>query len=259
MGTLPAVFTGDRAMAQNFLDELRSYFRANQGVVGFNSFIHKVSIALALIKGPAVAGWTRSMGDWINSLDPLQDDYEIVWTQFQQEFCDQFTDSQQQQCARIELDNLKMKFPEVDKYITKFKDLVQLMGYTVESKETINLFLHGLTLSILDDVIRLPFVNDYIGIKEQAIQLTKVKQMTEAIKSRRGFGNQRPFQRPQGFQNFFGSNQQCPQYPNQRNNQYQRLHNQQTPQYNSSNALRQYNNIPMPMDTSARSRAPYNQ
>jgi hypothetical protein len=30
------------------------------------------------------------------------------------------------------------------------------------------------------------------------------------------------------------------------------------PQYNSSNALRQYNNIPVPMDTSARFRAPYN-
>jgi hypothetical protein len=198
------------------------------------------------------------MGDWIDSLDPLQDDYGIVWTQFQQEFCDQFTNSQQQQCPHIELDNLKMKFPDVDQYIAKFEDLVRLAGYTVGSEETISLFLHDLTLSILDDVIRPPFVNDYVGIKEQAIQLTKAKQMTEAIKSRRGFGNQQPFQRPQGFQNFFRSNQQHPQYQNQRNNQYQRLRNQQTPQYNLSNTPRHYNNIPIPMDTSARFRAPYN-
>jgi hypothetical protein len=94
MGTLPAIFTRDRTKAQDFLDELQSYFRANQGVIGFDSFIREVSIALTLIKGPAVAEWTCSMEDWINSLDPLQDDYEIVWTQFQQEFHDQFTDSQ---------------------------------------------------------------------------------------------------------------------------------------------------------------------
>jgi hypothetical protein len=39
MGTLPAIFTGNRAKSQEFLDELRGYFQVNQRVVGFNSFI----------------------------------------------------------------------------------------------------------------------------------------------------------------------------------------------------------------------------
>jgi hypothetical protein len=198
------------------------------------------------------------MGDWIDGLNLLQDDYKIVWTQFQQKFHDQFTDSQQQQHACIGLENLKMRFPNVDQYIAKFEDLVWLAGYTVGNEETINLFLYGLTPSILDDVVQPLFVNNYIGIKEQAIQLTKARQMTEAIKARRGIGSQHPFQRPQGFQNFFGSNQQHPQYSNQRNAQLQRPCNQQTPQYSSLNAPRPYNNIPVPMDTSARFRAPYN-
>jgi Retrotransposon gag protein len=198
------------------------------------------------------------MGDWIDGLNPLQDDYKIVWTQFQQEFHNQFTNSQQQQHAHIELDNLKMRFPDVDQYIAKFEDLVQLAGYTIGNKETINLFLHGLTPSILDNMIRLPFVNDYVGTKERVIQLTKARQMTEAIKARRGIGSQCPFQRPQGFQNFFGNSQRRPQYSSQRNTQLQRSYNQQPPQYNSSNAPRQYNNIPVPMDTSVRFRAPYN-
>jgi hypothetical protein len=64
------------------------------------------------------------MGDWIDGLNPLQDDYKIVWTQFQQKFHDQFTDSQQQQHACIRLENLKMRFPNVDQYIAKFEDLV---------------------------------------------------------------------------------------------------------------------------------------
>jgi hypothetical protein len=103
-----------------------------------------------------------------------------------------------------------MRFPNVDQYIAKFEDLVQLAGYTVGNEETINLFLHGLTPSILDDIVQPLFVNDYIGIKEQAIQLTKARQMTEAIKARREIGNQCPFQRPQGFQNFFRNAQQHP-------------------------------------------------
>jgi hypothetical protein len=175
MGTLPAIFTSDRTKAQDFLDELRSYFRANQGVAGFNSFIWKVSIVLTLIKGPAVVGWTHSIEDWIDSLDPLQDNYEMVWTQFQQEFHDQFMDSQQQQCACIKLNNLKIRFPNVDQCIAKFEDLVWLVGYTVGNEETINLFPHRLTLSILDNVVWPPFVNNYIKIKGQAIQLTKAR------------------------------------------------------------------------------------
>ena len=126
------------------------------------------------------------------------------------------------------------------------------------SEESINIFLYELTPSILDNVICPPFVNNYIGIKEQAIQLTKARQMTKAIKARRGIGNQCPFQRPQGFQNFFGNTQQQPQYPNQYNAQLPRPCYQQTPQYNSSNAPRQFNNVPVPMDTSARFRTPYN-
>ena len=101
-----------------------------------------------------------------------------------------------------------MRFPNIDQYIAKFKDLVWLAGYTMGNEETIKLFLHGLTPSILNDMVRPPFVNDYVGIKEHAIQLTKARQMTEASKAWRGIGNQRTFQQPQGFQNFFENNQQ---------------------------------------------------
>jgi hypothetical protein len=100
-----------------------------------------------------------------------------------------------------------MRFPDVNQYIAKFEDLVQLAGYTVGNEETINLFLHRLTPSIFNDMVQPPFINNYIGIKECAIQLTKARQMTKAIKARRGIGNQCPFQRPQGLQNFFRNNQ----------------------------------------------------
>src|SRR6266850_2145011 len=80
----------------------------------------------------------REIPRWIDALDPAVDDIELVWEQFQMEFTEQFTDSQQQQRARLDLDNCRMKFPEIDQYIAKFEDLARLAGYTVGNDETIH-------------------------------------------------------------------------------------------------------------------------
>src|SRR6267142_5138018 len=123
MGMLPQVFMGNRAKAQDFLDKVLGYFHANRGVAGFESPMRKVSITLTMIKGSKVAGWVCDMGQWVDSLDPAIDDIELVWEQFQTEFTKQFTNSQQQQCAQLELDSCRMRFLKVDQYIAKFEDL----------------------------------------------------------------------------------------------------------------------------------------
>ena len=187
MGTLPQVFTRDCTKAQNFLDEVLGYFCTNRGVAGFESPMHKVSITLTMIKGNEVAGWARDMGRWVDSLDPAVDDIELVWEQFQMEFTEQFTEAQQQQQARLDLDNCRMRFPEINQYITKFEDLARLAGYTISNEETINFFLKGLSQSILEDVMKPPFMTTYNDIKERAIQTTKAKQLIEGICARQNY------------------------------------------------------------------------
>jgi|SRR6266850_1654592 len=123
MGTLPQIFTGNHTKAQDFLDEVLGYFCTNRGVTGFESPMHKVSITLTMIKGSEVAGWVYNMGRWVDSLDPTINDIELVWEQFQMEFTEQFTDSQQQQCMQLELNSCHMRFPEINQYIVKFEDL----------------------------------------------------------------------------------------------------------------------------------------
>ncbi|KAI9511811.1 hypothetical protein F5148DRAFT_1373533 [Russula earlei] len=91
-GGLPQIFTGDWALAEDFMDELRAYLGYNVDVPGFNSPIRKVALALTLIKGPAVVGWRCDMGTWIDSLDPIADNIPVVWEQFQVEFQNQFMD-----------------------------------------------------------------------------------------------------------------------------------------------------------------------
>jgi Retrotransposon gag protein len=140
------------------------------------------------------------MRAWIGSLDPINDDIHKVWTTFVQEFNDHFADSQLQQRARLELNRCKMHFPNVNQYISDFKDLVRQAGYTVGNEETIGFFLNGLSPSILDEVVRDPFLQNYNQYKAKAVNITKGKQMVE-LRARRGIPN------PQGFNNTFGQNQ----------------------------------------------------
>ena len=62
MGEKPAIFTGDRTKAEDFIKEVKAYFCVNQDVAGFNSPIKKVAFTLTLIKGDEVAGWVKDMG-----------------------------------------------------------------------------------------------------------------------------------------------------------------------------------------------------
>jgi hypothetical protein len=147
-----------------------------------------------------VAAWVHDMGTWIDSLDPVNDDIQEVWTMFIQEFNDHFADSQLQQRARINLNKCKMRFPNIDQYISDFEELVRQAGYTIGNEETIGFFLNGLTPSILDEVIRAPFPTTYAEHEVKAVEITKGRQMIELIRARQGLPNPCPFN------NTFGQN-----------------------------------------------------
>jgi hypothetical protein len=71
----------------------------------------------------------------------------------------------------------------------------------VGNEETIGFFLNGLSLSILEEVIRDPFPQNYNEYKAKVVNITKGRQMIELIRARQGIPN------PRGFNNMFGQNQ----------------------------------------------------
>ena len=83
MGNLPHEFTGDRTKADDFIKEVKAYFRVNEDVAEFNSPIKKVAFTLTLIKGDEVAGWVRDMGIWIDGLDRVYDNFPIICVKVQ--------------------------------------------------------------------------------------------------------------------------------------------------------------------------------
>jgi len=172
MGGLLQVFTGDCLIADDFIEEVKGYLRLNQDVAGYNSLIKKVALTLTLMKGPQVAGWTRDMGTWLDTLDPVLDNIPDVWDQFLYEFSQQFQDSQRENRARGEIEHCIMKFPEIDDYIARFKDLSHIANYDANSGAVFQLFTKGLPNNILKEVLTSLTPTTYIDLKDKAISAT---------------------------------------------------------------------------------------
>ena len=69
MGGLLQVFTGDRSLAEDFIEEVKGFLHLNQDIARYNSPIKKVAFMLTLIKGPTIAGWAHNVGNWLDTLN----------------------------------------------------------------------------------------------------------------------------------------------------------------------------------------------
>ncbi len=207
---------------------------ANQGVPGFESPIRRIAIALTFIKGPQVDGWVEGILEGLEQLHPVHDNIEYTYTNFLSRFESQFADSTKQEVAQASLDRLAFHFPNIDQYISDFEMLARKARYTIGSRELMNMFLKGLHTfpHIVERIIdKSPL--DYYDLKNKTILVVKNQQLLRAIKNS---STTTPFR-----QNF----QPRPHYV------------LRPPQYNSSNAPKNLNNTPVPMDLS-RGRAPPN-
>jgi len=181
MGGLPQIFSGDRLLANDFIEEVKGYLQLNQDVASYNSPIKKVALTLTLMKGPQVAGWTHDMGTWLDTLDPILDNIPNVWDQFLFKISQQYQDSQRENRARGKIEHCTMKFPEIDNYIARFEDLSCIVGYDTNSGAVFQLFTKGLPDDILKEVLTSPTPQTYVELKEKAISSTRSKVLINNI------------------------------------------------------------------------------
>jgi hypothetical protein len=146
----------------------------------------RVAFMLTLIEGPDVAGWKCDMGAWIDSMDAAIHNIPAVWTDFLQEFRQQFTDMQAQHRARQALEDLRMQDRAVDQYIAKFEELARNAGYTAGNEETTFLFLKGLPVGLLKDVMAPPVPVGYQAIKDRTISAVGAQQIVQQLLQKRG-------------------------------------------------------------------------
>jgi len=181
MRSLPTIFLGNRAEAEDFINGIQAYIHLNREVPGFTSPMKKIALTLTLMQGEKVAGWAHDIGEALDKLDPATDNILALWDTFLAEFQEQYLDTQSTDRAHAELENLTMKIPYIDEYISKFKELCQKSGYLTGNAEVTYMFLRGLSKSLLEDVLKAPQVVDYLAIKERAIQATRTQQLLQNI------------------------------------------------------------------------------
>ena len=100
---MPEIFYGDCSQAEKFVEQVKTYFRVNQGVAGFDSPHRKCAFMLSLVQGPDTQEWVRDMGYFLDQLQMPADNVPDLWTQFLTTFEQQFQDSYCEQTARAKL------------------------------------------------------------------------------------------------------------------------------------------------------------
>jgi hypothetical protein len=123
------------------------------------------------------------MIDSLRRLHPVHHNVPTVWEEFKQAFKDKFMDSTHKLQARNQLKQLKFKYPDIDKYVANFEDLIVHVGYNLASKEAINLFLKGFSKNrnLLDKVFTPPVPTAYGAIKRRLIAIAKSMQLVNSI------------------------------------------------------------------------------
>jgi hypothetical protein len=217
MGPLPFIFNGNRSQAEAFLATIRTYLNLNFNVPGFNSPMKEIALTLSLMQGPDIELWVNSMGGILEQLNPAIDNIPALWDQFLDKFREHFANTYKVDKAQSELENLTMRFPKIDQYITRFEDLSNKVGYVLGHEEVIHLFIKGLPQSILLNMVKTPLNISYTTFKQRAIDATRLLQLLQHILKQRGesqtqtqtqsqqpTGPTRGFQGGtiQGFQNF---------------------------------------------------------
>jgi len=175
MGSLPTIFSGNRAEAEHFINGIQAYIRLHREVPGFNSPMKKIALVLTLMQGDKVVDWANDIGEALDKLNPATDNIPALWTTFLEEFREQYLDTQAADRARTELESLTMKIPYIDEYISKFEDLCRKSNYMTGNSEVTYMFLKGLPKSLLEDVLKAPQAVDYPALKERAIQATRTQ------------------------------------------------------------------------------------
>ncbi|KAH9069773.1 hypothetical protein EDB83DRAFT_2314145 [Lactarius deliciosus] len=87
-GPTPTPFTGDRALAQQFLDEFWQFERANLRHVLITRPALRVELALSFIRGPLTDPWKQT----VRRGSPGDTGDEELWDEFYDSFCTAWTD-----------------------------------------------------------------------------------------------------------------------------------------------------------------------
>ena len=149
-GKEPFVFDGSRQKTDLFLHELRLYQFVNATHPIMTNPWQKVAHALTYVNGPNIYEWKRSAENWILSIPAPPAPNRTIYDDFEREFIESWTDTNEPYRAAADLNNLRMKHDNVDEYITQFAELARKALYHENDPAVLEKFKSGLPLELLE-------------------------------------------------------------------------------------------------------------
>ena len=160
-GNPPAIFTGDHSKFDEFLEDFKVYKMANQGNQTMRVPLERVALILTYIKGKNVQDWRMRMVNEIEHLTcgvpnclAISPEDEVLWTIFERDFRNTFTNSQKQLTAHQKFLKVKMQGNTLDEFIAEFEHLCSEAGWTSNDIGTITQFWCGLNTGLLKAIVQ---------------------------------------------------------------------------------------------------------
>ena len=110
----------------------------------------KVAHALTYVNGPNIYEWKRSAENWVLSIPAPSAPNKTIYDDFEEEFIESWTDTNEPYRAAADLDKLRMKHDDVDEYITQFAELARKALYHENDPAVLEKFKSGLPLKLLE-------------------------------------------------------------------------------------------------------------
>ena len=152
-GQEPPVFDGDRQKTDHFLHELCLYQFVNTTHPIMTNPWQKVAHALTYVSGPSIYEWKRSAENWILSIPAPSAPNKTIYDDFEEEFIQSWTNTNEPYRAAAELDKLRMQHNNIDEYITRFAELARKALYHENDPAVLEKFKLGLPLELLEPCI----------------------------------------------------------------------------------------------------------
>ena len=110
----------------------------------------KVTHALTYVSGPNVYEWKQSAENWILSIPAPSAPNKTIYEDFEEEFIESWTDTNEPYRAAADLDKLRMQHDNVDEYVTRFAELARKALYHEDDPAVLEKFKSGLPLELLE-------------------------------------------------------------------------------------------------------------
>jgi hypothetical protein len=137
----------------SFIHELRLYQFVNATHPIMIDPARRVVHALTYLMGTKVYKWKRSMEIWIMSNPVPHPPFLTTYHEFEHDFIESWTDTNEPHQAAAELNKLRMKNDDVDTYITVFAELAHKALYEENDPAVLEIFKAGLPLDLLEKCV----------------------------------------------------------------------------------------------------------